>query len=315
MTRRVADPTNPQARTPKTVNGCGPWDQYLVPRLGKVSTICVRGRFVLDSLQSAIAVLCDTGRMFMRRMAAFLVGLLVLLGLVIPVGAGPRALPRPQAALAVISSPEDRAVLRGQVPISGTALHPQFQRYELYYKLEPGENWVFIGDAHFEPVDRGLLGTWDTTSLPDGTYSLRLRVVRLDGNYNEEPAVVRQLLVANAQPTQTPTPEVSPTPTDTPTPPPPTHTVVVEVPVIPTPTLRPTATPSPDETAETPAGSAAEEDGGLFGMNRLISQIDVGEIGDAFVLGARYTLYAFAALAAYLILKRVVSWLWARIRG
>ena len=125
----------------------------------------------------------------------------------------------------------------------------------------------------------------------------------------------RQVLIANAQPTETSTPEISPTPTDTPTPPPPTPTVVVEAPVIPTPTEQPTATPSPDETTETPAGSASEEDGGLFGMNRLISQIDVGEIGNAFVLGVRYTLYAFAALAVYLILKRVVSWLWARIRG
>jgi len=132
----------------------------------------------------------------MRRTAAFLVGLLALLALVTPVGAGPRALPQPQAAIAVITSPEPFAVLRGQVPISGTALHPQFQRYELYYRLEPGENWIFIGDAHFQPVDRGLLGTWPTTSLPDGTYSLRLRVVRLDGNYDE--GVVRQVLVANA---------------------------------------------------------------------------------------------------------------------
>ncbi|HUW08298.1 MAG TPA: hypothetical protein VM537_01145 [Anaerolineae bacterium] len=249
----------------------------------------------------------------MRRTAAFLVGLLVLLCLVTPIGASPRAMPRPQAALAVISSPEPFAALRGQVPISGTALHPQFQRYELYYKLEPGEDWIFIGDAHFAAADRGVLGTWDTLSLPDGTYSLRLRVVRLDGNYDE--AVVRQVLVANAQPTETSTPEISPTPTDTPTPVPPTPTVVVEAPVIPTPTEQPTATPSPDETTETPAGSTSEEDGGLFGMNRLISQIDVGEIGNAFVLGVRYTLYAFAALAVYLILKRVVSWLWARIRG
>jgi len=249
----------------------------------------------------------------MRRTAAFLVGLLVLLSLVTPAGAGPRALPPLQAAIAVIRSPEPLAPLRGQVPISGTALHPQFQRYELYYRLEPGESWVFIGDAHFQPVDRGLLGTWATTSLPDGTYSLRLRVVRLDGNYDE--AVVRQVLVANAQPTETSTPEVSPTPTDTPTPPPPTSTVVVEVPVIPTSTPRPIETPSPDGTAETPAGSAGDEDGGLFGMNRLISQINVGEIGDAFVLGARYALYAFGVLAAYLILKRLVSWLWARIRG
>jgi hypothetical protein len=191
-------------------------------------------------------------------------------------------------------------------------LHPQFQRYELYFKLEPGENWIFIGEAHFQPVDDGLLGVWDTNSLADGTYSLRLRVVRLDGNYDE--AVVRQVLVANAQPTETSTPEVSPTPTDTPTPLPPTPTVVVEQPVIPTPSPRPTPVPSPGE-GDDSAGGTAQEDGGLFGLNRLASQIDVAEISDAFVLGGKYALLAFAAVAAYLILKRLLIWIWGHIRG
>jgi hypothetical protein len=270
-------------------------------------------------------VLCYTfsysakpGWIFMRRMAAFLFGPLVLLGLLLllvletPLAADELAIPRPQAARAVITSPESRAALRGRVPISGTALHPDFQRYELYYKLEPGDNWIFIGEAHRAQVDDGLLGTWDTNSLTDGTYSLRLRVVRLDGNYEE--AVVRQVLVANTQPTETPTPEVSPTPTDTPTPLPPTPTVIVEQPVIPTPTSRPTATPAPVE-GDAAAQPGEDELGGLFGLNPLIGQINLTEIGDAFLLGIRYTLLAFAALGAYFILKRLLAWLWARIRG
>jgi hypothetical protein len=254
----------------------------------------------------------------MRRTAAFLLGPLFLLGLLLllavetPLKAEDLAIPQPQAARALITSPEPFAALRGRVPISGTALHPQFQRYELYYKLDPGENWIFIGEAHLTQVDDGLLGTWDTNSLTDGTYSVRLRVVRLDGNYAD--AVVRQVLVANAQPTETPTPEVSPTPTDTPTPLPPTPTVVVELPVIPTPTSRATAAPAPAEgdAATQPGGN---EDSGLFGLNPLISQINLSEIGDAFVLGAKYALLAFGGLAAYFILKRLLTWLWARIRG
>jgi hypothetical protein len=250
----------------------------------------------------------------MRRKAAFLLGMLVVLPFVIlPAWAGPLAMPLPQGARAVITSPEPFSALRGRVLISGTAVHPEFQRYELYYRLEPGENWVFIGDAHLQQVDDGLLGTWDTTSLADGTYSLRVRVVRLDGNYDED--VVRQVLVANAQPTETPTPEVSPTPTDTPTPLPPTPTVLVEQPVIPTSTPRPTSTPSPDEEGDALSGDAAGEGGGLSGLSQLTSQIDLQEIGDAFVLGAKYALFAFAGLAAYFILKYLLTWLWARIRG
>jgi len=250
--------------------------------------------------------------MLMRRNAALLLGMLVLLSMAMPAWAGPLAIPSLQGAHAVITSPEPVTVLRGSVPVSGTAVHPEFQRYELYFRLEPGATWVFIGDAHFQQVDDGLLGVWDTTSLTDGTYSLRLRVVRLDGNYDE--TVVRQLLVANAQPTETSTPEVSPTPTDTPTPLPPTPTIVVELPVIPTPTSRPTPTPGPDEEGDAPSGAAADS-GGLFGLSQLTSQIDVAEMSNAFLLGVKYALFAFAGLAAYFILKYLLTWLWSHIRG
>ncbi|MCJ7666837.1 MAG: hypothetical protein MUP04_00885, partial [Anaerolineae bacterium] len=59
----------------------------------------------------------------------------------------------------------------------------------------------------------GLLGSWDTTRVPDGAYFLRLTVVKLDGNYEQTPP--RQVVVANAEPTATPTPTETPTPTPT----------------------------------------------------------------------------------------------------
>mgnify|MGYP006910672239 CR=1 FL=1 len=252
------------------------------------------------------------GWMSMRRMVVFLLIVLIFLSSSAIAWAGPRALPRPQAARAVITSPEPFTTLRGRVSISGTALHPQFQRYELYYKAEPGESWIFIGEAHFEQVDNGLLGTWDTISLADGAYSLLLRVVRRDGNYEEY--FVRQLLVANAQPTETPTPEVSPTPTETPTPLPPTPTVVVEQPVV-IPTAMPQPTPTPTPEGSAPAVVSENEEGGLFGLGQLTSQIDLNSIGKAFVLGAEYALAAFVAVGLFFALKRFLGWLWARIRG
>ena len=249
----------------------------------------------------------------MHRKVASVLAILIFVFPSAAVWAEPHAMPRPQAAQAVITSPQPFTALRGQVSITGTALHPQFQRYELYYKAEPGEDWVFIGDAHFEQVNAGLLGIWETTSLADGTYSLRLRVVRLDGNY--EDGFTRQVLVANAQPTETPTPEVSPTPTQTPTPPPPTPTVVVEQPIILTPVPRtPMPTPTPAE-GGAPAETTDDENGGLFGLNRLISQINLDDVGNAFVLGAQYALAGFTAVGLFFALKRFLGWLWARIRG
>ncbi len=63
-----------------------------------------------------------------------------------------------------------------------------------------------------EVID-GLLGSWDTTRIPDGSYFLRLTVVKPDGNYERTP--LRQVVVVNAEPTVTPTPTETPTPTPT----------------------------------------------------------------------------------------------------
>lgn len=249
----------------------------------------------------------------MRRMAVLLLTVLIFLSLSAMAWAEPNVIPWPQAARSGITSPKPFTALRGRVSITGTAVHPDFWKYEVHFAPEPsaGDQWSLIGSVHESPVVDGLLEVWDTTTVPDGTYSLRLRVVRRDGNYDEY--FVRQVLVANAQPTETPTPEISPTPTATPTPLPPTPTVVIELPVIPTPTPRPTPTPTP------PGGPSAavseSEEGGLLGLGRLTSQIDLNSIGKAFVLGMEYTLVAFVTVGAFFAIKRFLGWLWARIRG
>jgi len=145
-----------------------------------------------------------------------------------------------------ITSPRDRAAVRGLVPIEGSATHPDFQKYEIHYGPEPnpGDQWTPIQGSPFTvPVVQGRLGLWDTTIIPDGLYSLRLRVVRLDGNYEEY--FVRSIQVSNASPTETPTPRATPTPaapTDTPQP---TSTVVIAVPTVLSPTPKPSSTPLP----------------------------------------------------------------------
>ena len=165
---------------------------------------------------------------------------LVLAGSTLAVLAAPAAQdPRP-----IIAQPAQNAPVRGEVQIVGSATHPQFQRYELYFAPWPpsDQSWVFIGDAHFNPVQLGLLGTWDSRSVTDGTYGLRVRVVKQDGNYiDSEPRTVE---VANFRQVASPTPEVAEA-TAEPLPTPVEEVAVPTVPVV-VPTIEgpPTAQPS-----------------------------------------------------------------------
>ena len=196
---------------------------------------------------------------------------------------------------AVITSPRDRDVVRGLLVIKGSATNPtNFWKYEIHYAPEPNptDQWTFLGIHEVQVID-GRLETWDTSQVPDGTYSLRLRVVRTDGNYDEY--YVREISVINAQPTETPT--TTPTPEATRTPLPPTPTVIIEQP--PTATPRPTSTPGPVGVTPEP-----EEETGL--------NITVQGLGKAFLYGAAGTLGLFLLMAVIIILRRLISWLIAQ---
>ena len=109
----------------------------------------------------------------MRRMTASFLATFILLSSSATAWAGLSAIPRPQAAPVVITSPQPFTPLRGRVSISGTAVHPDFWKYELHFAPEPGiaDQWSLIGSVHESPVLDGVLEVWDTTTVPDGTYS------------------------------------------------------------------------------------------------------------------------------------------------
>jgi hypothetical protein len=202
----------------------------------------------------------------------------------------------PPQQRAVITSPQDRDVVRGLLVIKGTAAHPSFWKYEVYFAPEPNPNdqWQLLGLYEAQVTD-GRLETWDTTLVPDGTYSLRLRVVRTDGNYDEY--YVRQLSVINVQVQPTETPTTTPTPEATRTPLPPTPTVIIEQP--PTATPRPTSTPGPVAVTPEP-----EEETGL--------NITVQGLGKAFLYGAGGTIGLFVLMGILIVLRRLISWLIAQ---
>lgn len=244
------------------------------------------------------------------------------------------AAPVGQEARPVIAQPTQDAAVRDVVQIIGTATHPEFQRYELYYAPSPvpsDQSWIFIGDAHNNQQPLGLLGTWDSRSVPDGAYVLRVRVVKLDGNYIDSDA--RRVIVANTRPAETPTPEVSPTPppelppTDSPVAEP---APVVEQPtvVVAIPTIAPTPTLEPGEgatVASTPEGPEATPTRRVIGASGATSG-DEGEqsIGSQLFSSSRlietarkaatYTAAAFLAIGLFFAVKGILVWLWYKIK-
>jgi hypothetical protein len=174
----------------------------------------------------------------MKRFIASLLLLLIVLasgGLVVPALAAPPARPLAEAR---IDQPKPNAVVRGVVKVIGTATLGDFQRYEVAYGVGANPaSWVFVA-AFNAPVVNGLLYEWNTVGLPDGIYTLRLRAVKLDGNYDETRVTVK---VDNAStPTPTPTSTETPVPAATPTP---FVTVAPAIMVVPTSTPAPTPTP------------------------------------------------------------------------
>ena len=90
-----------------------------------------------------------------------------------------------------LSYPPENATLSGRVTLLGTADHGQFQFYKVEYGLgEEPTAWHVISDIHHERVINGTLETFDTTSLPNGVYKLKLTVVDVTSNF-PPPHVVR----------------------------------------------------------------------------------------------------------------------------
>jgi hypothetical protein len=116
-----------------------------------------------------------------------------------------------------ITRPQDSEVLHGVVTIEGSAAHPAFVAYELSFAYDPNptDTWFPIVDDVQTPVTDGRLGLWDTTSITDGDYQLRLYVILDNGSRLE--AYARDLQVRNTTPAETqPAREESITSTATP---------------------------------------------------------------------------------------------------
>ncbi len=87
-----------------------------------------------------------------------------------------------QAPTATITSPANGATVSGKVAVKGTASGPNFGYYKVEFKS--ATDWVLAdGTTHTTAVTDGTLATWDTTTVADGSYDLRLLVADSTGQY------------------------------------------------------------------------------------------------------------------------------------
>lgn len=254
------------------------------------------------------------------------------LGLVVTLGllwlAFPHGVARAQAESS-ITSPAPGSVISGDVPVFGSATIDPFQKYELHFKQDPSGDDAFIYFAGgTSPIVNGQLGVWQAGGLPAGVYTLRLRVVKADGNYAE---YFIPNLTVNQGAAPTPTPQESPTETPTPTltytpapqptpalgqvaqpqvegdPPTPTPAQVAVVDPGQTPLisgLLPTPTPVGAAAVATPAGGAVTRElGEALSFQRLQTQ---------FFNGIRISAALFLGIAAIVFGKRIFEWVWRR---
>ena len=130
-----------------------------------------------------------------------------------------------QAGLRVkVDSPRPGEAVQGTTAITGNTAVDGFASYELAFAFsgDTTGTW-FILVKSSQMVENGILGEWDTTTLTDGLYRLRLTVELV--NQPAEVIFVEDLRVRNYSVIETSTPAptatLNPEQTATPTKPPP----------------------------------------------------------------------------------------------
>jgi hypothetical protein len=132
-------------------------------------------------------------------MKRLIVLLFFLLLMSVPVG---RVIGQADSA---ITTPASGSAIQGKVDVSGYIKSTNFARYELDFSHGPGseDGWFNITTGDKNPAD-GLLGVWDTSSISDGNYRLRLTVFYKDSTKAEYFA--DEIRVRNYSPIETDTP-------------------------------------------------------------------------------------------------------------
>jgi len=159
-----------------------------------------------------------------------------------------------------ITSPTANEILRGRVTITGTIDVPGFASAQLdfAYASNPTDTWFSI-QTFSQPAVDSTLATWDTTSITDGDYVLRLRVNLEDSTFQE---VTVPIKIGNDA-VLTPTPEATSTPEEV--------TGFIPTPFLLAASPTPTEVPRPTPTA-LPANPAS------LGQNQIYASLGRGAL-------------------------------------
>ena len=110
-----------------------------------------------------------------------------------------------------LSNPTTGQAISGAVQISGVAQGPNFARYQI--ELAPA-----TAPNNFQPIAgpftnqaNGTLATWDSTTVPNGAYKLRLAAFASDGGYRYDTIDIGINNVIPTEPPPTVPPIVVPT--------------------------------------------------------------------------------------------------------
>jgi uncharacterized protein YjdB len=116
-----------------------------------------------------------------------------------------------------ISYPVSGSQIAGYITIVGSASHPRFLQYALEWGPDPNPSnlWYPLMPPRNQPVINGGLASWDTRTVQDGFYQIRLHVWLNDGT--ETYGIVTGLHISNNIPTVVPTLTATPRPNRPPT--------------------------------------------------------------------------------------------------
>jgi hypothetical protein len=107
----------------------------------------------------------------------------------------------------MIDSPQSGEQLKGVVRITGSTQIEGFETGEVSYAYESDLGSWFLIRNNDQPVVKDVLATWDTTTIADGIYRLRVKVL-LKGGKSQE-SIISGLKVQNYSPVERPTSNIA----------------------------------------------------------------------------------------------------------
>jgi hypothetical protein len=222
---------------------------------------------------------------------------IVLLAVALPSQAAPLAQYR-----AVITYPEPGTTVSGIVEIRGYATHVNLDHYQVLYA--PGAHapsdpiWVNVVEFATAPVENSVLCMWDTTTIPNGPYTLILVLWGVGDPNNPYQHIVENIIVNNSGLVPSPEPTSEEPLATVAGGPPPTLAPIVQPP---TSTPRPSPEPGAGADEGTVTPTAEAEEGPVL-------ELDTAVLQNAFCTGGLITVMLFLLWGLYMMTKASIRW-------